>query len=735
MPYRPITTSEKIYFVENEMNQALSLQLVVEMESKIHTASLSEAILQASTVNPCVNYRARLSPFRSYWYQSNTNYNELSVFQYEWDGEDIQSIPFLNNTKFNPNQPAVHISYIQGKRHFIIFRVFHGLMDAMGLYHWVKDIYRAWSHLDLIGSSEKITDFDFLMMHQQNRYRTNFSLDCIPPTGPANEAHSGYNWYKLKIPSRVNALTAKLCQALLEASTALGAVKARFMIPVDLRRYLLAENTTSNFTNPLFIETHKGAEWQSIYIDIVKQLANQNELIIGKHDGNLRHIPQFILKKLFKILSHYQIKKNRYMISGIISSLMINLNDLHSNNNKAIDAFFLPVNTSFSPITVITTEHNDATTICFSISNAHATKEDCVNLASKLTEIIREHPSVDNDETFSNMLWPEFNNTKISYPQHKTVFARIWDNLTQYKHQTALVCDEVPITYQCIQERVLSLACHLSSLGVKEGSTVALILASNQDNICCMLACWYLGAAYIPIDIKSPRAWILSVLANAKPLLTVHDKENIINLYYSGLCTSPLYEMPDAKIPAMKSNSLSQLAYIIYTSGSTGTAKGVMINHAQLLNYLWWAVEAYQQNNQSYHTALFTSIAFDLTITTLYLPLMTGGSIRLIDQKINPLMLKSIISDHAINFVKLTPSHLRMISCLPFTSNNPITLIVGGECLPCLLAKSIIDKLPLSRIFNEYGPTETTVGCMIHLYNPQKDLQGSVPIGSSFKFN
>lgn len=724
MFYRPITTSEKLYIVENDINQALSLQLVVEMRAEIHTDSLSEAIVQASKANPCVNYRVKLNPFKSYWYKSNANYQDLSVFHYEWDGENIQSIPFLHNLKFNPKEPAVHISYIKGTRHFIIFRVFHGLMDAMGLYHWVKDIFRAWCSKDLIGSNEKITDFDFLMKHRKKQYRAHFSLDCIPPTNATNKTHTNYIWYKLKVPFTINALTAKLCQILLENSIALGAEKARFMIPVDLRKYLPSENTTSNFANPLFVEFQKETSWQSIYSDLVKQLANQNELMIGKHDGNLRYVPKFILKKLLKTLSHYQIKKNRYMISGIISSMVIDLNDLQSNNNKATDAFFLPINTSFSPITVITTEHNDATTICFSISNAHASQEDCIDLSNKFTRIIKSE-----EKALCDTLWPEYNATEINYPQNKTTFARIWDKLTQNPHQTILICGETHITCQQIQERVLALATHFSNLGATKGSLIALILANNQDNICCILACWYLGAAYIPIDAKSPYAWILTILANAKPQLTVHDKKNTLHDYYSGLCTSTLPETCEGNIPSMESGSLSQLAYIIYTSGSTGTPKGVMINHGQLLNYLWWALEAYQQNNQPYHTALFTCIAFDLTVTTLYLPLITGGSIRLINQQINPLTLKNIISNSSINFVKLTPSHLRMISCLPFSSENQVTLVVGGETLSCQLAKAIQEKLPFARIFNEYGPTETTVGCMIHLYNQHKDLQGSVPIG------
>ncbi|WP_148092074.1 AMP-binding protein, partial [Paenibacillus sp. 598K] len=32
-------------------------------------------------------------------------------------------------------------------------------------------------------------------------------------------------------------------------------------------------------------------------------------------------------------------------------------------------------------------------------------------------------------------------------------------------------------------------------------------------------------------------------------------------------------------------------------------------------------------------------------------------------------------------------------------------------------------------IYNEYGPTETVVGCMIHAYDPARDLYASVPIG------
>ncbi|WP_426249877.1 AMP-binding protein [Paenibacillus pabuli] len=53
---------------------------------------------------------------------------------------------------------------------------------------------------------------------------------------------------------------------------------------------------------------------------------------------------------------------------------------------------------------------------------------------------------------------------------------------------------------------------------------------------------------------------------------------------------------------------------MIYTSGSTGKPKGTMIPHSGLINYIFWAKDVYLQN-QELDFALYSSFAFDLTIT------------------------------------------------------------------------------------------------------------------------
>lgn len=85
--------------------------------------------------------------------------------------------------------------------------------------------------------------------------------------------------------------------------------------------------------------------------------------------------------------------------------------------------------------------------------------------------------------------------------------------------------------------------------------------------------------------------------------------------------------------------------------------------------------------------------------------------------------------------IKLTPAHLRMVAQILRQQPAPVALrrfIVGGEALPVELAREISSLFKHQvEIYNEYGPTEATVGCMIHLYDPQQDTTGTVPIGTA----
>ncbi|HWW73429.1 MAG TPA: AMP-binding protein, partial [Duganella sp.] len=174
-----------------------------------------------------------------------------------------------------------------------------------------------------------------------------------------------------------------------------------------------------------------------------------------------------------------------------------------------------------------------------------------------------------------------------------------------------------------------------------------------------------------------------------------------------------------------------QEAYRIYTSGSTGVPKGVMVPHGGLVNYIWWARSHYLTPDIG-SVALYSSLSFDLTITSIFVPLIAGLTVHVYaDRDDDVPALYQVIEDNQVDLLKLTPSHLALFNTLPLAGSRLKTLIVGGEDLRTEVALAAHKKLHGNvRIYNEYGPTETVVGCMIYRYDPARDLQGSVPIGA-----
>ncbi|WP_339548891.1 AMP-binding protein, partial [Pseudomonas sp. RA_35y_Pfl2_P32] len=73
------------------------------------------------------------------------------------------------------------------------------------------------------------------------------------------------------------------------------------------------------------------------------------------------------------------------------------------------------------------------------------------------------------------------------------------------------------------------------------------------------------------------------------------------------------------------------LAYVIYTSGSTGKPKGVAVRRAGLGNFLASMAQAPGLEESGRLLAL-TSLSFDIAVLELYLPLVRGASVVLVDR-------------------------------------------------------------------------------------------------------
>jgi amino acid adenylation domain-containing protein/non-ribosomal peptide synthase protein (TIGR01720 family) len=173
-------------------------------------------------------------------------------------------------------------------------------------------------------------------------------------------------------------------------------------------------------------------------------------------------------------------------------------------------------------------------------------------------------------------------------------------------------------------------------------------------------------------------------------------------------------------------------AYVIYTSGTSGNPKGVMVRHRSLSNYLVWALGQYSGPRLGI-VPLYTNPAFDLTITSLFLPLISGRTLWAFAKGGDSLPVLQVLNMRRIDILKATPSHLSIFAEAARPLPRIDSLIVGGEELTGKLALELEALLGHRvAIFNEYGPTEATVGCMIHRFDAQSphfSPRRGVPIG------
>ncbi|MEP6804850.1 MAG: amino acid adenylation domain-containing protein [Flavobacterium sp.] len=303
-------------------------------------------------------------------------------------------------------------------------------------------------------------------------------------------------------------------------------------------------------------------------------------------------------------------------------------------------------------------------------------------------------------------------------PIDKSFVQLFEDQVVLTPDNIAVVFDGGELTYKELDNISDQLSYTLrTEFDIAKGDKVGVQLSYSKWSIISILGILKSGAVYIPVDSELPDSRKAFIIEDTALKLLITETSFIFELdFYEGNILSIDVEFiasedfKEDKIDV----ALHDLAYIIYTSGSTGLPKGVMVANSSLSNYLVWAKDYYLNKNlNNTNFGLFTSLSFDLTITSLFLPLISGGSLTIFDSanQISNVLEKYFASK--ISCIKLTPAHINVLGDLELRSNTIEIAIVGGEELRQEHV-TILKKInPSIKIYNEYGPTEATVGCIV----------------------
>ncbi|MER6564432.1 amino acid adenylation domain-containing protein, partial [Streptomyces sp. NPDC001027] len=300
----------------------------------------------------------------------------------------------------------------------------------------------------------------------------------------------------------------------------------------------------------------------------------------------------------------------------------------------------------------------------------------------------------------------------------------------------AVRADGEEVSYRELDERANRLAHYLLAQGVGAESLVGICLPRGVDMMVALLATWKAGAGYLPVDPEYPAERIAFILADSGAVLTLTDEEVLDELpagrarvvAVDGALTAMQVAALPTTAPGMPV-SADGLAYVIYTSGSTGRPKGVAVTHGGLANYARHAAGSYGAEGGA---PLHSSLAFDLTVTSVVVPLISGAPV-VVSREGGAEGLAQLLRDGGgFGLVKAVPAHLPLLG--EMLSDGQVkgaaaSWVVGGEALPAAVVRSWLERAPESVVVNEYGPTETVVGCAVFALRAGQEMGEPVPVG------
>ncbi len=313
-----------------------------------------------------------------------------------------------------------------------------------------------------------------------------------------------------------------------------------------------------------------------------------------------------------------------------------------------------------------------------------------------------------------------------------------------FEKSVALNSNEPAIIYynQCIEYKTLNdlanqLALNLIDAGLRSDSIVAILLDRSPLFIISILAILKTGSAYLPLDPSYPdfRNHRMLEDSQATILLTIKKYDKKFQLFerkkifidedqkiweQHGLNKNPEIPLAD-----------SSLAYVLYTSGTTGQPKGVSITHQNCVQLLHWGLKNYSLEQISGVLAS-TSFSFDLSIFEIFLPLIAGKKIILVDNITDIKILKKNIYNQ-ITLINTVPTAISVLLDLDIIPPSVNTINLAGEPLSRRLVDRLYNIPTIHQVYNLYGPTETTtyITCALLL----KKSNHAPPIGKPIQGN
>ena len=327
----------------------------------------------------------------------------------------------------------------------------------------------------------------------------------------------------------------------------------------------------------------------------------------------------------------------------------------------------------------------------------------------------------------------QFNATEVNYNLDQTLHGLFEAQVVRTPQAVAVKAGEHTLSYQQLNERANRLAHHLRDSGVRPDARVGICVERGLDMVVGLFAILKAGGAYVPLDPAYPPERIAYMLHDSALVVVLAQSATrsllgdvaVVDLDHS------TWQHQPAINPQVPDLIAQHAAYVIYTSGSTGQPKGVINEHAGVVNRLLWMQDAYSLKA---HDAVLqkTPFSFDVSVWEFFWPLFTGARLVMArpEGHKDPAYLCEVIAAEQITTLHFVPSMLDVFLAHGDVSQAAglVRVMCSGEALPGSLVRRFKQQLPGIGLYNLYGPTEAAVD--VTAWNcARPEVPDNTPIG------